>query len=163
MNSLWLCVCVNTYVCVRVYTHVWKPEVNIRCLSTLLLFSPIYYFSRWGLLFNLGFMLVAGLQIHLHPALGLQMPPCPHFCGCWGSELRSSCLQGRHFTNWAIFSSAPQGFLTIKEYHPSRKPQKESVTLFQEGLEWMWVSEVLKPVLLNFRLCLTPWDLKHMA
>lgn len=40
-----MCMCMCVYACAqawaraRTYTYVWKPEVNMRCLSTLLLFK----------------------------------------------------------------------------------------------------------------------------
>lgn len=36
------------------------------------------------------------------------IPPCPPIMCGWGSELRSSCLCGKHLTHWAT-SPAPSG------------------------------------------------------
>lgn len=46
-----------------------------------------------------------------------RVPLCPSFMGPLGIEFRSSCLGGKHFTDWAISPASEYPFLRIHCYH----------------------------------------------
>lgn len=47
----------------------------------------------------------AGKPIFVPPVVKSQVHESQFLCGCWGFEIRSSCIHCRHFNNWAILKT----------------------------------------------------------
>lgn len=100
------------------WTCVWKSEVN----SSRVFLCCFPHFLRQGLSLNLGLVISARLPswpashgIHRSLLARASVTDVPHIwllCGCWRSELRSSCLSTKHFTRLTI--SLAHKFLFLK-------------------------------------------------
>lgn len=99
-----LYVCMSTYV----FIHERKCGSQRLMLHIFLCWSLPYIFKQGlsvNLMFNDWIDWLASEPASTSPVLGLQantytMPSW--LCRCWGTELRSSCLQGKHFTYWDV-------------------------------------------------------------
>jgi len=121
---IFVCMCV-TFVCLHKCGHmdvqlhmqvcaclcVWRPEVYIRCLPQ----SLSALFLKTGsqtepeaLQFSYAAWPVSSSDPPLSTSPCLVTPSFPH--GCWGPNFRSSSLNSKHFTSWAI---SPDPFLAL--------------------------------------------------
>lgn len=116
------------YVCLCVCTHVWRPEVGIRCLPLSL--YPLLNLGDGGGR-RQGLSLDSNLPRLVRPRLPsepwdrpISTPPItlrlPGMCcharlspGCPGSELSSSCSCSRRFTHWATSPGQTHPFVAI--------------------------------------------------
>lgn len=134
-SCVWVCFCVSVYMFVQVCGYVCAYVIIYVETRGLMLGAFLYYslpcFLRQGLSLNLELAKLArlsrqqALELHLsQPPLlkqwSLQMynPTACCLCGFWRSELRSSCLDHKHFTDWVI-SPDLDGFFMKKLCPPS--------------------------------------------
>lgn len=104
-----MCLDMKWWFCVN--THEWWSELN--SVSSFIN-SPLYF---WDLLFHWTWNSLTELEwLIKRPRILLCLPQLRDYrCmplrlaflyhGCWGSDLRFSCLFSKHFTNWAVSQS----------------------------------------------------------
>lgn len=102
-------VCVHGHVSAPVgWTYIDKGQGSILYLpfSFSTVFLVFLFHWTWDLLVQLEWLTRRPRILLVLPQLWDYRYGLPSlaflWCGCWGSELGSSCSSSRHFTNWAI-------------------------------------------------------------
>lgn len=94
-----------------VNTHEWWSELNnvSSFINSLLCFWDLLFHWTWNSLTELEWLirrpriLLCLPQLRDYRCMPLSLAFLYH--GCWGSDLRSSCLFSKHFTNWTVSQS----------------------------------------------------------